>query len=134
MYVCRKNIMNELTKAEEQIMHIIWDLKKAFVKDILEVMEEPKPAYNTVSTLVRNLEKKGFVSYKSYGNSHQYYPIIEKKEYTSLFMNRVVSNFFNNSFKQLVSFYSNEKDLDVKEIDELISIMKELKGKKKNDQ
>ncbi|MBU0765000.1 MAG: BlaI/MecI/CopY family transcriptional regulator [Bacteroidetes bacterium] len=119
--------MTELTKAEEQIMHLLWDMKKAFVKDLLEVLDEPKPAYNTVSTIIRTLEKKGFVGHKSYGNSHQYYPLVDKEEYTKHFMKRVVSNYFGNSVKQLVSFFSREEDLSLKEVDEIIKTMQELK-------
>ena len=76
----------ELTKAEEQVMQILWQLEKAFVKEIIEQMPDPKPAYNTVSTIVRILEKKGFVSYEAFGKTHRYYPLMSKREYTRLFM------------------------------------------------
>lgn len=73
--------MRELTRAEEQVMQILWIIKKGFVKDILERIDEPKPAYNTVSTIVRILQEKGFVSHKAYGRTHEYFPIISKSDY-----------------------------------------------------
>ena len=90
--------IKELTKAEEQLMQILWDKKKAFVNDLLEVLPEPKPAYNTVSTIVRILEKKGFVSHKAYGNTHQYFPIVTKKAYTKLTFKTMLNGYFSNSF------------------------------------
>jgi predicted transcriptional regulator len=124
-------MMNELTKAEEQIMQILWEKEKAFVKDIIDEMPKPKPAYNTVSTIIRTLERKKFVDHKSYGKSHQYFPIVKKNEYTKLFMKRVISNYFDNSFQQMVSFFSKEKDMNIKEVDEAIKLMQEIKKQKK---
>ncbi len=89
--------MKELTKAEEQIMQILWKMEKGFVKDIIAEMDEPKPAYNTVSTIVRILETKGVVSHEEFGKSHRYYPLVTKKEYTKFKMNDVVENYFGNS-------------------------------------
>ncbi len=124
--------MKELTKAEEQVMQLIWEIKQGFVKDILNRMEEPKPAYNTISTIVRILEKKGFVGYKTYGKTHQYYPLISKKDYRKELMGGVVKNYFSNSFRQLVSFFAEEKQLSLKELEELKSIVEqEIKKKKK---
>ena len=125
--------MNELTKAEEQVMQILWEKKKAFVKDIIDEISKPKPAYNTVSTIIRTLERKKFVSHKSYGNSHQYFPLIEKSEYTKLFMKRVIHNYFDNSLRQMVSFFSKENDLNLHEADEVIKLMQEIKNRKKHD-
>lgn len=125
--------MNELTKAEEQIMQILWEKEKAFVKDIIDEMPKPKPAYNTVSTIIRTLERKKFVSHKSYGNSHQYFPIIKKSEYTKLFMKRVISNYFDNSLQQMVSFFSKENDMNIKEVEEAIKLMQEIKKQKKHE-
>ncbi len=124
--------MKELTKAEEQVMQVLWDLKKCFVNDILEQFPDPKPAYNTVSTIVRILEKKGFVSYKAYGKSHQYYPTVTKKEYARKFLNGFISNYFSNSYKQLVSFFSNENNLSVSELEEIRNMMDEQIEKQKN--
>ncbi len=123
--------MKELTKAEEQVMHILWDIKSGFVKDILAKMPDPKPAYNTVSTIVRILENKGFVGHKAYGKTHEYYPLVEKSSYTKKMMNGIMYNYFNNSVKQLVSFFSNEKGLTASELEELKRIIEdEIESKK----
>ncbi|MDO1451431.1 BlaI/MecI/CopY family transcriptional regulator [Rhodocytophaga aerolata] len=112
--------MKELTKAEEQVMQILWKLGKGVVNDILNQMDEPKPAYNTVSTIVRILEKKGFVGYRAYGKTHEYYPLVDKKTYTSFFFRNFLSNYFGGSFSSLVSFFAKENDMDVKELEELL--------------
>jgi predicted transcriptional regulator len=121
--------MKELTKAEEQVMHILWDIEKGFVKDILLQMESPKPAYNTISTIVRILETKGFIAHKEYGKSHRYYPIIKKKEYSRERMNEMVTNYFGNSASQVVSFFAKNKKMNLKEVDEMIKLLQELKEK-----
>lgn len=122
--------MKELTKAEEQIMQILWRIKKGFVKDIIEKLPEPKPAYNTVSTIVRILEQKGFVGHTAYGKTHQYHPIIEKDKYSKFYFNNFLSGYFNGSFERLVSFFAQENDLDVKDVDELMKHVKDdLKNK-----
>ena len=117
--------IKELTKAEEQLMQILWDKKKAFVNDLLEVLPEPKPAYNTVSTIVRILERKGFVSHKAYGNTHQYFPIVTKKAYTKLTFKTMLSGYFSNSFEQMVSFFATEEKLSLSEMEEIKRIMDE---------
>jgi len=115
--------MKELTKAEEQIMQILWRMDKGFVKDILEYLPKPKPAYNTVSTIVRILEKKGFVSHKAYGKTHEYYPIVSKDEYTKNFLKRFVANYFSDSFKEMVSFFAKEKDMSISELEDMIKMI-----------
>lgn len=122
--------MKELTKAEEQIMQVLWEQKKAFVKDLIDDFPEPKPAYNTVATIIKILHQKGFVDYKSYGNAFQYFPLITKDEYYSQFLQNLVSRSFNNSFKQLVSLFSQQNNIDLKEAEEIIKLMEELKSKK----
>jgi BlaI family transcriptional regulator, penicillinase repressor len=117
-------VIKELTKAEEQIMQILWELGKGFVKDIIELMPEPKPAYNTVSTIVRILETKGFVDHNAYGKTHEYFPLVSKKDYTRSFMKNFVRNYFKGSFQEMVSFFAREDNLTVAELDEL---MKEVK-------
>lgn len=112
--------LKELTKAEDQVMQILWILEKAFVKDILSEFSDPKPAYNTVSTIVRILEKKGFVSYKAYGKTHEYYPIIKKSDYSKFYLNNFVSNYFEGSFQNLVTFFAKQNNLDVNQIEELM--------------
>jgi predicted transcriptional regulator len=125
--------MKELTKAEEQIMQILWEKEKGFVKDLLEEFPDPKPAYNTVSTIIRILESKGFVAYKAYGKSHQYYPIVSREEYTKEYLNNFVDNYFGNSIEQLVSFFSRQNKVDIKEAEKIIELMSSLKGKKKDE-
>jgi len=118
--------IKELTKAEDQVMQILWKLEKGFVKDIVEEMPEPKPAYNTVSTIVRILETKGFVDHKAYGKTHEYFPLITKEKYTKFYLNNLLKGYFNGSFQNLVSFFAKENKLDAKEIEK---ILHELKNK-----
>lgn len=101
--------MRELTRAEEQVMQVLWKLEKGFVKDILEHFDDPKPAYNTVSTIVRILQNKGFVSYRAYGRTHEYFPLITKDEYSKFHMSSFVQDYFSNSFGKMVSFFAREK-------------------------
>jgi BlaI family transcriptional regulator, penicillinase repressor len=122
----------ELTKAEEQIMHVMWTIEKGFVKDIVNKLPNPKPAYNTVSTVVRILEKKGFIGHTAFGNTHEYYPLISKEIYTGEFMGNILKEYFSDSFKQLVSFFTNTKNLSFKEIDEIIKIMENEMRKQVN--
>ena len=117
----------ELTRAELEIMQILWQIEKGFVNDILETMPTPKPAYSTVSTIIRILEKKGFVAHRAYGKSHEYYPIISRTEYTSSFMTSVVNNFFGGSIGNMVSFLSHDKGISVSEANEIIKMLKEEK-------
>lgn len=124
--------MQTLTKAEERIMKILWKLEKAFVKDIIDEIPEPKPPYNSVSTIVRVLEKKGVVSYKSYGGSYQYYPLITKEEYAEASLGKLVNGYFGGSFKKLVHFFSKNENLDMQEVDELMNMLKEIKESKKD--
>ena len=124
--------MKELTKAEEQIMHILWELDEAFVKDIISKLPKPKPAYNTVSTIVRILERKGFVAHKAFGKTHRYYPIVQKEDYTKVHMKSFVKNYFSNSFEQMVSFFAKEKSLTINEMEEILKVMEEeIKKQKK---
>jgi len=123
--------IKELTKAEEQVMQILWQLNEAIVKDIIEQISEPKPAYNTVSTVVRVLEGKGFVDHKAYGNSHVYFPIISEAEYKKFTFDKMMKSYFNDSYKSLVSFIADEKKLDINELDELTKLIDNLKTKNK---
>lgn len=122
--------MKELTKAEDQIMQVLWTLEKGFVKDIIDQLPEPKPAYNTVSTIVRILEKKGFVGYKAFGKTHEYFPLIGKEKYTRFYLNNLVKGYFNGSFQNLVSFFAKENSMDVQDIDQLMKELEHLKNKK----
>ena len=122
--------IKELTKAEEQVMQILWQLNEAIVKDIVAVMPDPKPAYNTVSTVVRVLEGKGFINHKAYGNSHVYFPIVEETDYKKFTFDKMMKNYFSNSYQSLVSFIADEKKLGLKELDELAELLENLKNKK----
>ncbi len=123
--------MRELTRAEEQVMQVLWKLKKGFVKEILEHFEEPKPAYNTVSTIVRILQDKGFVTHKAYGRTHEYYPLVSKADYSKSHLHTFVNDYFSNSFEKMVSFFAEEKGISIKEMEEIMKIMEgEVKKQK----
>jgi predicted transcriptional regulator len=125
-------IAMHLTKAEEQIMQILWDMKNGIVKDIRLRFRDPRPARNTVSTVVRVLERKGFVGHKAYGNTHLYYPLVSKEEYSKSQLFRLLDGYFNNSFPALASFFAKEKDMSIGELEELLEdTKKELKKNKK---
>jgi predicted transcriptional regulator len=124
--------MTTLTKAEEQVMQILWDKNEGFVKDLLEQFPEPKPAYNTVSTIIRILEKKGFVDHKSYGKSHQYYPLMSREQYRNERFSNLMKNYFNNSMKQVLSHFGKSGSLDIEEADEIIKMMEEIKQNTKS--
>jgi len=123
-------MIKELTKAEEQIMLILWEMGEALVKDVIEKMNEPKPAYNTVSTVIRVLETKGFVDHKAIGNTYIYFPIVKETDYKRFALNKVMNNYFENSYESLVSFLVNEKSMGTKELDEIIQLAEKLKNNK----
>lgn len=116
--------MRELTKAEDQVMQILWRLGKGFVKDIMDEMPKPKPAYNTVSTIIRILEAKGFVGHKAYGKTHEYFPLIQKEKYTKFYLNQMLKGYFDGSFNNLVSFFAKENKLSAEDMDELLKQIK----------
>lgn len=118
--------MKQLTKAEEEIMQILWQLEKANVKAIIEHFPQPKPAYNTVSTIVRILESKGFVDYEKQGKGHIYFPLVKKQDYSNQSLNKLVDNYFQGSFKSMVSFFVKENDMSTKELE---IILKEINKK-----
>lgn len=122
--------MKQLTKAEEEIMHLLWKQERAFVKNLIAEMPEPKPAYNTVSTVIRVLEKKGFVGHQAYGKTHEYFPLISKKEYTRRFMRNFISNYFSGSFQEMVSFFAKEDNMSLSDLELLL---KDVKKDLKND-
>jgi len=121
-----------LTKAEEQIMQILWEMEHGIVRDIRNKFDNPKPARNTVSTVVRVLEKKGYVDHKAYGNVHLYYPLVSKEDYSKSQLFGLMENYFNNSFPALASFFAREKDLTVRDLEEILEdTKKEMKKNKK---
>lgn len=117
-----------LTKAEEEIMQVLWQLDKGFVKDIVDLLPEPKPHYNTVSTIVKILEEKGFVDHESLGKANRYFPLVQKDEYSKKSMNQFVGKYFEGSFANMLSFFAKEKDISVKELEEILQLMKEQKN------
>lgn len=123
--------MKELTKAEEQIMQVLWKLGRGVVKDILEELPEPRPAYNTVSTIVRILEKKGFVSYQAFGKTHEYYPLLSINEYRRDYLRSLVGRYFGNSFQELVSFFARDRHLTLAELEEIQASLREEIEKQK---
>ena len=124
--------MKELTRAEEQLMQILWKIKKGFVKDLIDRIPEPKPAYNTVSTFIRIMERKGFVGHIAYGKTHEYFPLISKKEYTKLYMKGFIKNYFSNSLQEMVSFFAKEDKMSISELEALLQeVKKDLEKEKK---
>jgi BlaI family transcriptional regulator, penicillinase repressor len=117
--------MKKFTRKEEEVMKILWKLEKAFVKDIIEEYDDPKPHYNTISSLVRLLQDKGIIGFKQYGNTYEYFPLVTKEEYRKTFMKQVVSDYFDNSYKSAVAFFVKEKGLSPAELEELIKLIKE---------
>jgi predicted transcriptional regulator len=126
-----KNSDRELTRAEEQIMQILWKLEKGFIKDILEHFDEPRPAYTTVATFMKILERKGYVSYETFGNAHQFYPVISKDEYSKTHINTIFKKYFKSSIKDVVTFFSDNNKVNISDIDNAIKLLTEIKNKKR---
>ncbi|CDF80865.1 transcriptional repressor, CopY family [Formosa agariphila KMM 3901] len=119
--------MKALTKAEEEIMQVLWQLEQGNVKAIIEELPEPKPAYNTISTIVRILESKGFVDYEKQGKGHIYFPLVSKQDYSNQSLNTLVDNYFQGSFKSLVSFFVKKNDVSLNDLE---AMMKEIEKNK----
>ena len=116
-------IMQKLTNKEEEIMQILWKLEKAFVKEVMTEITDDQPHYNTLSTIIRNLEEKGYVSYNAFGNTHQYFPIIKMEDYRKRYMNTAIENFFDNSYKNLVSHFAKEQKISADELREILALI-----------
>ncbi|MCL2072298.1 MAG: BlaI/MecI/CopY family transcriptional regulator [Marinilabiliaceae bacterium] len=123
--------MRELTKAESEIMQFLWHKERAFVQEIIDEMPLPKPAYNTVSTIIRILEQKGVVGHEAFGRSHRYFPLVKKEEYTKGYMKNVLRNYFSNSPAQMVSFFTQQENLSVKELEDIKLLLENELSKKK---
>ena len=119
--------MQKLTTKEEEIMKILWRLKKAFVRDVLREFKNDKPHYNTVSTIIRTLEDKGFVGHEAFGNTHRYHPLISKEAYRKKFISNAIEHYFNNSYKNLVSFFATEEKISIEELKEIIKTIENKK-------
>jgi len=123
--------MKDLTKAEEQIMQVLWKIKKGFVNDVLEHFPNPKPAYNTVSTIIRILERKKYIGHTAYGKSHEYYPLVSKNEYNNSYFNGMMKNYFSNSYQSLVSFLAKDKNLSIQDMEDIKKLMEDEIDKQK---
>ena len=123
--------MNKLTRAEEQVMQVLWEMERGLVKDMLDKLPEPKPAYNTVSTIIRILEKKGFVDHKAYGTTYEYFPLIKKEDYANFHFSDFMKNYFNDSFPRMAAFFARENNLSMKDMEEIMRLTEvELKKMK----
>ena len=122
-----KGQMQKLTNKEEEIMIILWRLKKAFVKEMLAELTGDKPHYNTLSTIVRNLEEKKYVAYEAFGNTHRYYPLISLEDYRKRFVNSKLVEYFDNSYKSMVSFFAKEEKISIEELKEIINLIEKKK-------
>lgn len=126
--------MKKLTQAEEQVMQILWDMEEGLVKDIIKDFPDPKPAYNTVSTVIRVLEKKEFVSHKAYGNTYVYFPKVKKEDYAGVHFMDFMKEYFNDSFPQMATFFAREKNMSIGEMEEILKITEdELKKTNSED-
>ncbi|MEN1784706.1 MAG: BlaI/MecI/CopY family transcriptional regulator [Bacteroidota bacterium] len=115
--------MQKLTNKEEAIMKILWRLQKAFVKEILVEIDGDRPHYNTLSTIVRNLQEKGYVAHEAFGNTHRYFPVVSKEQYRKQYVNRSIADFYDNSYKGLVSHFAKEEKISVAELKEIIALI-----------
>lgn len=122
--------IKELTRAEEQIMQVLWQLQKGYVKDVIDQLPMPKPAYNTVSTIIRILETKGFAGHTAYGKTHEYFPLISKEQYQNFATDKLMRGYFDNSVKGMFSYFVKKEKIDLKEADEIMKLIEKLKGKK----
>jgi len=122
--------MQKLTNKEEEIMQILWKLKKAFVKEVQAEITEDQPHYNTLSTIIRNLEEKGFVAHIAFGNTHQYYPIVTLENYSKKYMKTAIDNYFNSSYKNMVSFFAKEEKISADELREILAMIESPKKEK----
>ncbi len=130
----KENKVTRLTKAEEQVMKILWELKEAVVKDLMEHFEEPKPAYTTVATVLRVLEKKSFVSFRKVGNTYLYSPVVSKVEYMRFQVSNLLTNYFNGSFPKMATFFARENDISIADLENILKAAhQEIDNEKEND-
>ena len=128
-------MIRDLTKAEEQVMQILWKVDESIVRDLVDQFPDPKPAYNTVSTVLRVLEKKEFVNHKAYGTTYLYFPLVSKKEYSKFQFTNLIKNYFNGSFPKMAAFFAQENNLSIKELEEMMDMAKdEMKDEGKQNE
>jgi len=125
-----KTTFKPLTKAEEELMQVLWKLEKAFVKDIVDELPEPKPHYNTVSTIIKILEDKGFAGHESFGKSNRYFPVVNKDEYTKKTMKQFLKGYFEGSYANMLSFFAKEKDITIEELESILNDLRKTEHKK----
>jgi len=125
VYVKLLSKMKELTKVEEEVMQIIWRVKRGIVRDFIDKMDDPKPPYSTISSVVRILEKKGFLAHKAYGKTHEYFPIITKNAYRKYVIQNMLQKYFSGSATNMLSFFAKENDLSLKDVGEMMKKMEE---------
>lgn len=118
--------IRELTKAEEEIMQVLWEMEKGFVKEVISHLPEPKPAYNTVSTIIRILETKGFIDHAAYGKSYEYFPTISRDEYRAFAAGKLVDNYFDKSLSSMLSFFAKKEKINLKEADKILKILEKI--------
>ncbi len=125
--------MDKLTNKEEEIMRVLWKLKQAFVKEVLAELPDPKPHYNTISTIIRNLEEKGYIRHEAFGKTHRYQPAVTKEDYRKNFMQKTINNYFENSYKNVVSYFAKEEKISVGELKEIIDLIEKRNQPKTDD-
>jgi predicted transcriptional regulator len=119
--------MKKLSRKEEELMQVIWDLDKAFVKDAIEHLPGPKPHYNTIATLMKRLEEKGYLAHNEYGGSYEYYPVVGKETYKHTFMKKVLNTFFDNSYLNMLAYFAKEEKISPEEMKELVKMIEKNK-------
>ena len=119
--------MQKLAKREEQYMHVLWTLDRAFVKEIISELPDPKPHYNSVATIFKILEEKGFVDHKTYGNSHQYFPLVSKEDYQQGAVRDMIKNYFDNSYLNMVTYFAKEEKISADELESIVKLIKKAK-------
>jgi len=120
--------MEKLTNKEEELMKILWKLERAFVKEIAANMPDPKPHYNTLSTVIRKLEDKGFVAHEAFGNTHRYFPLVKKSDYRKKYMSSAIESYFEDSYKNVVSFFAKNEKISIEELKEIIEQIEKNKN------
>ena len=126
MYICIQStiIMQKLAKREEQIMQILWRLNKAFVKEIMDEFPEPKPHYNTVSTIIRILEEKGYVDHEQFGNTYRYYPVLKKEIYQQQELGDILEAYFDNSYPKMVAYFARQEKISPEELEDILKMIR----------
>ena len=119
--------MVKLAKREEQIMQVFWDLNEAFIKEVIPHLPDPKPHYNSVATIVKILEEKGFLAHEAFGNIFRYYPVVSRDDYQKHAMKDIVSQYFNNSYPSMLAFFAKEQKISESELSEILDIIKSSK-------